>query len=134
MSTNNDKPGELSADEELIMNEIIQRNFLIPSKNVIDSGILNRPDAEQIRRCMKEYVQSLTAENDRLRKGSEAVALLELIKYSDRYEINIQFWPEQTAVYIAKDGVELTDFGGEKDIVIKQSIDYLKRITTQNPK
>lgn len=51
-----------------------------------------------------------------------------LLKYSDRYEISIQFWPNQTAVYISKDGVDLTDFGGDFDFAISRGIDYLQRI------
>lgn len=51
-----------------------------------------------------------------------------LLKFSDRYEISIQFWPIQTAVYIAKDGVELADFGGDFDHAIGESLKYLTRI------
>jgi len=54
--------------------------------------------------------------------------LKELLKYSDRYEISIQFWPKQTAVYIAKDDVDLADFGGDRNETIQNAIDYLKRI------
>jgi chaperonin cofactor prefoldin len=54
--------------------------------------------------------------------------LVELIEFSNKYEISIQFWPKQTAVYIAKDGVELKDFGGSSDFAIDQALDYLNRI------
>jgi len=58
--------------------------------------------------------------------------LKKLLRFSDRYEISIQFWPQQIAVYIAKDGVDLTDFGGEFDFAIGKSIEYLVRITGGN--
>jgi len=54
--------------------------------------------------------------------------LAKLLKYSDRYEISIQFWPEQIAVFIAKDGVELKDFGGTEMFSINKAIGYLDRI------
>ena len=53
--------------------------------------------------------------------------LPELLKYRDRYEISIQFWPEQTAVYIYKDGVELASYGNPN--AITRGIEYLDRIT-----
>jgi hypothetical protein len=55
--------------------------------------------------------------------------LKRLLKYSDRYEISIQFWPQQVAVYIAKDGVDLNSWGcydGSKSIT--SAIEYLDRI------
>ena len=55
--------------------------------------------------------------------------LSRLLAYSDKYEISIQFWPEQTAVYIAKDGVDLKDYGGDFDFAIGRSIEYLNRVT-----
>ena len=55
--------------------------------------------------------------------------LSRLIAYSDKYEISIQFWPKQTAVYIAKDGVDLQDYGGDFDFAIGRSIEYLDRVT-----
>ena len=54
--------------------------------------------------------------------------LNELISFSDRYEINIQFWPKQISVYIAKDGVDLIDYGCDFDFAIDNSIEYLKRL------
>ncbi len=51
-----------------------------------------------------------------------------LIGYSDRYEISVQFWPEQTAVFISKDGVELQDYGGSFDFAVDKAIEYLRRI------
>lgn len=55
-----------------------------------------------------------------------------LLAFSDRYEISIQFWPQQTAVYIAKDGVELQGFGGDFVFALQRSIDYLERINPRN--
>lgn len=54
--------------------------------------------------------------------------LAELIKFSDRYEISVQFWPDHTAVYISKGGVELSDYGGSPDFAIQSALAYLKRI------
>lgn len=54
--------------------------------------------------------------------------LKKLLKFSNKYEISIQFWPKQIAVYIAKDGMDLIDFGGDFDYVIGKSIRYLNRI------
>ena len=56
-------------------------------------------------------------------------ALANLLKYSNKYEISIQFWPDQIAVYIAKDGVDLKDFGGDFEFAIGCSVAYLNRIT-----
>lgn len=53
----------------------------------------------------------------------------ELLKFSDRYEISIQFWPDQIAVFIVKDGIELIDYGGDFDFAVNKSIEFLKRIT-----
>jgi hypothetical protein len=61
----------------------------------------------------------------------DLVELKNLLSFSDRYEISIQFWPQQTAVYIAKDGVDLTDFGGDFDFAVGKAIKYLIRITQQ---
>lgn len=58
----------------------------------------------------------------------QLLQLRKLIAYSDRYEINIQFWPDQTAVYISKGGVDLNSYGGDFDFAIGSSLDYLKRI------
>lgn len=59
--------------------------------------------------------------------------LKRLLKYSDRYEISIQFWPNQIAVFIAKDGVDLNSWGdstGEKSI--DSAIQYLNRINKKS--
>ena len=55
--------------------------------------------------------------------------LSRLLTYSDKYEISIQFCPKQTAVYIAKDGVDLQDYGGDFDFAIGRSVEYLNRVT-----
>jgi len=63
-----------------------------------------------------------------LPNGINPNSLRPLLAYSDRYEISIQFWPDQIAVYIAKDGVELTSYGGSFSFAIKSATDYLNRI------
>lgn len=57
--------------------------------------------------------------------------LSELLMYSDKYEISVQFWPDLIAVFIAKDGIDLKDYGGDFDFAVKSSIEYLKRINKQ---
>lgn len=54
--------------------------------------------------------------------------LSRLLVYSERYEISIQFWPEQTAVFIAKDGVDLTSFGSDRVGALKAAVSYIDRI------
>lgn len=54
--------------------------------------------------------------------------LRRLLKYSDRYEISIQFWPEQQAIFIAKDGVDLDSYGSDFDSSIDKALEYLDRI------
>ncbi|MBK9223415.1 MAG: hypothetical protein IPO16_15030 [Saprospiraceae bacterium] len=61
----------------------------------------------------------------------DLLKLKSLLSFSYKYEISIQFWPKQTAVYISKDGVDLKDFGGDFDFAIGKSTEYLKRITRQ---
>lgn len=58
----------------------------------------------------------------------DLLQLSHLLEYYGRYEISIQFWPDQTAVYIAKEGVDLKHFGGDRNDTIKRSLDYLNRI------
>ena len=65
----------------------------------------------------------------RIGNGVDIIKLAALLTYSDKYELNIQFWPEQTAVYIAKDGIDLADYGGDFDFAVDRSIEYLNRIT-----
>lgn len=66
-------------------------------------------------------------QNDSARIDLEQLS--RLLAYSDKYEISIQFWPKQIAVYIAKDGVNLQDYGGDFDFAIGRSIEYLDRVT-----
>lgn len=55
--------------------------------------------------------------------------LKRLLKYSDRYEISIQFWPGQIAVFLAKDGVDLNSWGcTDGEYSIQAAIEYLDRI------
>ena len=62
----------------------------------------------------------------------EHAQLHKLLKYSDRYEINLQFWPQQTAVFIAKDGIDLNNWGGEFNHSIGSALSYLQRINKKN--
>lgn len=59
---------------------------------------------------------------------AEQKSLMELLSFTDRYDISIQFWVDQTAVYIHKGDVDLKDYGGDFDFAINASIEYLKRI------
>lgn len=54
--------------------------------------------------------------------------LLRLIRYQDRYEINIQFWPGQISVFVEKDGVNLNSWGGDFNHAINSALNYLDRI------
>lgn len=54
--------------------------------------------------------------------------LSRLLMFSSKYELSIQFWPEQTAVYISKDGVDLQDYGGDFKFAVGRAIEYLERI------
>jgi len=58
--------------------------------------------------------------------------LFKLLSYSDKYMISIQFWPELTAVYISKDDVDISDYGGDFDFAIDSAIAFLERINKKN--
>lgn len=53
-----------------------------------------------------------------------------MLKYAGKYEITIQFWGEaDTNVFIAKDGIDIHDFGGlDPQTAIEQTVKYLNRI------
>jgi hypothetical protein len=53
-----------------------------------------------------------------------------MLAYAGKYEISIQFWGEgNTNVFIAKDGIDLTDFGGlDPSTAIANCVEYLDRI------
>lgn len=55
-----------------------------------------------------------------------------IIRYSNKYEISIQYWPDQWAIFIAKDGIDLTSFGGEPEDTLERGLEYLNRITKNN--
>lgn len=57
-----------------------------------------------------------------------------LLAYRDRYEITVQYWPQQTAVYVDKDGVELAHFGGDDELAFTKSVQYLDRINGKGTK
>lgn len=62
----------------------------------------------------------------------QMLELKKLLKFSDRYEISIQFWPDQISVFIAKDDVDLESYGGDFE-AIKRAIQYLNRINKIKP-
>lgn len=59
---------------------------------------------------------------------NQLVKLGKLLNYSNIYELSIQFWPDQTVIYISKDDVELQSYGGDFDFAIDSSLEYLNRI------
>ena len=88
-------------------------------------------------KAMEEYRQQSYAsqpmsaeqvEENAIPNDIDLLKLKELLMFSDRYEISVQFWPNQVAVYIEKDGVDLKDFGGDADCINDATI-YLTRIT-----
>lgn len=85
-------------------------------------------DTELANDCFK-HLEQLLNENEQLKKDmAKLLVLSKLLTFSNKYEITIQFWPDQTTVFIAKDGVELIDFGGDYYFVIEKSLEYLNRI------
>lgn len=76
-------------------------------------------------------MKTMNNENQKMRELTESqlLFLARLIGYSNRYQISVQFWPDQTAVYIFKDGVEMQAFGGDFDHAVGSSNAYLDRIT-----
>lgn len=64
--------------------------------------------------------------------SSERHYLAQLLKYSKKYEINMQLWPTQCSIFIYKDGIELYDTGGyEREEVLKEAVGYLRRINKE---
>ena len=65
-------------------------------------------------------------------KSDELVELFkEIQKWSDKYEFSFQFWgADMNTVYIMKDQVELTSFGGCRTMneVIILALNYVRRI------
>lgn len=53
----------------------------------------------------------------------DMAVLKKILKYSDRYEISIQFWPELLSVFIEKNDVELASFDN-----LVSALEYLNRI------
>lgn len=56
-------------------------------------------------------------------------SLTQLLAYSDRYDITIQFWAVGLYVFIEKDGIDLKNYGG--DDAIDRALRYLNRINTK---
>lgn len=53
----------------------------------------------------------------------DMAVLKKILKYSDRYEITIQFWPDLLSVFIEKNDVELASFDN-----LISALEYLNRI------
>lgn len=83
----------------------------------------------EVKKLLKWPEEMCNAKPPRQKKNEKMGKLEKLLKYSNKYEINIQFWPNQTAVFIAKDGVDLQDYGGDFDFAIDSATEYLDRIT-----
>ena len=66
--------------------------------------------------------------------GVDVATLSALLAFSDRYQITIQFWPKSTAVFIAKDYVDLCAFGGDANDAIGKALEYLQRVNSNNKK
>jgi hypothetical protein len=58
------------------------------------------------------------------------VYMKELEKLSDKYDFNIQLWKAGNQIYLEKDGVELTSYGGHASLItcIKKILVYIYRI------
>jgi hypothetical protein len=81
--------------------------------------------------AMEEYAKDSInhVDGNPLPNEIDLILLKRLLKYSNRYEISIQFWPDMTAVFIQKDGVQLFDIGNDFKVAITDSINYLDRIS-----
>lgn len=94
-------------------------------------GVKQRQEKENKRKFVANaMIESHKVKNE-LPNGINWFPLKKLLSYSDRYEISIQFWPDMTAVYISKDGVDLQDYGGSFSFAVEKAIEYLNRITSQ---
>ena len=62
---------------------------------------------------------------------SQQIKLNKLLAYSDRYQINIQFWPNQTSVFVMKHLVDLHSSGGDFDDAVDSALAYLKRVNRE---
>jgi hypothetical protein len=77
---------------------------------------------------VKSKANSKILPSSTLPNGIDLSLLSRLLMFSSKYQLSIQFWPDQTAVYIYKDFVELKSFGGDFGFAIGKSIEYLERI------
>ena len=72
----------------------------------------------------RDYKQSTEAMSDLTKLW------LRLLKYSEKYEISYQMWPNQHTIYIAKDGVDLYSYGSYEALeTMRGALAYLDRIT-----
>ena len=110
------------------------------AEEILDKYLANYPwqhwSKENAIKAMEEYrlqshpspMSAEQVEENAIPNDIDLLKLKELLMFSDRYEISVQFWPNQVAVYIEKDGVDLKDFGGDADCINDATI-YLTRIT-----
>lgn len=80
-----------------------------------------------------DFMEGAISVSSHLPNDIDLVQLKELLMYSNKYEISIQFWPNQTCVYIAKDLVDLNNFSGNFRFAVGSAINYLARINKQQP-
>ena len=85
-----------------------------------------------VKHIKNDFMEGVKHILTQLPNGIDLMELKRLLSFSDRYEISIQFWPKQIAVYIAKDGVDLIDFGGDFDFAVGKAIEYLVRVVSHN--
>ncbi len=85
----------------------------------------------------KRYLEGLKRALEIIKKDDDLNAVIELgtllqeiEKWSGKYKFSFQFWPDQNNVYISKDGVDLTSFGGYSTIkgVLVKALEYIYRI------
>ena len=113
-----------------VIMELVQSGYagILPNGNIVDC----REYAEAIPMKKNSLLGIPKSKVKELPNEINLKKLSRLLMYSDRYEINIQFWPDQIAVYIAKDDVDLTDFGGGFDFAVNKAIEYLDRINRKH--
>lgn len=68
-----------------------------------------------------------------MNQGENIKLWLRLLKYSERYQINFQMWPDQYTIYIEKDHVELSSFGGGAVTeTMEMTLEFLDRINRKS--
>lgn len=83
--------------------------------------------------AMEEYAaQTKSALESDKKEDEETTLLKKIMEYSKKYEISVQFWPDQQAVFIAKDGVDLESYGGRLKQSLRAAVKYLNRINRKS--